>query len=65
MEHFDVGGNCIFIDEINAINIKEKIFLLYNDNQMFKRMKDISVNIGAEKFQYSKISKYAINQFNK
>lgn len=65
MEHFDVGGNCIFIDEINAINIKEKILLLYNDSQMFKMMKDVSMNIGANKFQYSKISKYAINQFNK
>lgn len=64
MEHFDVGGNCIFIDEINAINIKEKILLLYNDSQMFKMMKDVSMNIGANKFQYSKISKYAINQFN-
>ncbi len=62
MQHVDVGGNCLFIDEITIINIKEIILRLYNDPLLLNQMKKTATERGIKRFSYFEIAKYAIEQ---
>lgn len=62
MEHVDIGGNCILLDNTDAETIKETILHLYENKEVYKAMKEVAVGKGIEKFSYSKIAKYALEQ---
>jgi len=58
--HVDLGGNCLFIKEVNMETIKSYILKLYNDTALYAKMKKISMTKGVEKFSYFKIAKEAV-----
>jgi 1,2-diacylglycerol 3-alpha-glucosyltransferase len=60
IQHVDVGGNCLFIDEVNIKTIKDLIVEIYNNQELYIRMKNISLQKGICKFSYSEISKKCI-----
>ena len=60
MEYVDVGGNIIFIEEDDDIELAKQIELLMNDKGIYKKMKQIAECLGYETFSYERISKQAI-----
>lgn len=60
IEHLDVGGNCLLIEDVSPDSLLESIKRLYKDTSMYKKMKDASIRFGVPKFSYSKIAKHAI-----
>ena len=62
IEHVDVGGNCLFIDEISTKSIKESLLRIVNDKEFYQNMLRLALRKGIEKFSYSKIAKYAIEK---
>lgn len=58
--HLDVGGNCVFIDEVNKSVIKKTILSIYENKEKYKEMKKVAVEKGTVEFSYSKIAKRAI-----
>lgn len=62
IEHVDVGGNCLFIDDISADFIRENILKVVDDEKLYQAMLNAAISKGIPKFSYSKIAKYAIEQ---
>lgn len=58
--HLNVGGNCIFIDEVNKSLIKKTILSIYGNKGKYEEMKKIAVEKGTVEFSYSKIAQRAI-----
>lgn len=63
IQHVDIGGNCIFINEGNEIEIKETLDMLINNKGVLNKLKDIAQTKGAKRFSYSEIAKRAIEVY--
>jgi 1,2-diacylglycerol 3-alpha-glucosyltransferase len=62
IEHVNVGGNCLFIEDISIINIKKTILKIADDKKLHQNMLKAALGKGIPRFSYSKIAKYAIEQ---
>ena len=62
IEHVDVGGNCLMVDEGNYQEIHEAILKIYTDKELLACMRRVAMNKGVPNFAYSKIAKKAIGQ---
>lgn len=62
IEHIDLGGNCMFINNGNVDEIKEAITSIYTDSNLYKKMLMISNEKGIKKFSYYQIAKNAIEE---
>lgn len=62
MQHIDVGGNCLFIENANVTGIQEKILLLYERPDLLLKMKNVALEKGIVKFSYYEIAKKAIEE---
>lgn len=62
MQHMDIGGNCIYLKEINENTIKETLLNLYNNPEALNKMTLIAQNEGMKYFSYFDIAKRAIEQ---
>ena len=60
-QHVDIGGNCIFLDEVTKEEIKKSILTLYNDGKLFESMKKVAKERGTDEFSYSKIAQRSID----
>lgn len=58
--HVDVGGNCIFLKEINIQSIKDCIFKIISDKQLYTNMNKIASTKAMETFSYKTIAKKSI-----
>lgn len=60
-EYLDLGGNCIFLDNIDATEeIVNTINLLISNKELYEKMKLIAESKGFETFSYESISRRAI-----
>jgi len=59
-EHIDIGGNCIFFDELNIEGIKKSILSVFENKKLFETMKRVALEKGIKEFSYSEIAKKAI-----
>lgn len=59
-EHIDIGGNCIFLNNVTIEEIKNAICRVYDDRNLFESMKKVAIEKGINEFSYSKIAKRAI-----
>jgi len=59
MEHVDVGGNCLFVED-DMLELKMALKRVCFDEVFFQKMKMISESDGIEAFAYSKIAKRAL-----
>ena len=59
-EHIDIGGNCIFFDEVNMEGIKKSILSVLENKKLFETMKRVAEEKGIMEFSYSEIAKKAI-----
>lgn len=59
--HIDLGGNCLLINEGNEQELTEVILKIYNDKNLYKKMKEVSMEKGRNYFSYDKIARRAIN----
>ena len=57
MDHVDVGGNCLFLDECSIQEIKKTIENIACDNQLYERMKKVALSDGVKRFSYDSIAK--------
>ncbi len=62
MQHVDIGGNCIFIDNGDKKEIEVTINKIKNDKKLLTKMKNIAVNKGIHEFSYHEIAKKAIGE---
>lgn len=62
IQHVDVGGNCLFLENITPSSIAEKITEIYNDEDSYMTMKKIAESKAVNHFSYDKIAKRAIEQ---
>lgn len=60
MEHVDVGGNCLMIENGTYQEITDALYLLHTDRNLLSTMKNISIDKGVPVFSYSRIAKHAI-----
>ena len=60
MHHVDVGGNCEFLKNDSAEEIKEMILNIVNDIDKYEAMKKVAVEKGIKTFSYKEIAKRAI-----
>lgn len=60
IQHIDVGGNALFIEDVNIESIKEMIKKIFNDQTLFDNMKKVAVEKGISYFSYYDIAKRAI-----
>ena len=61
MTHVDVGGNCEFIYEGNAEEIKKAINRILDNRLMYNNIKEIAKTKGIEHFSYYEIAKKSID----
>lgn len=62
IQHLDVGGNVLFLDDVNIESIKIMIITIYNDKSLFEKMKKVAIEKGISYFSYYEIAKRAIEQ---
>jgi 1,2-diacylglycerol 3-alpha-glucosyltransferase len=60
IEHVDVGGNCLFINNADIDEIKKSILSIYQDNNLLMKMRKIAQEKGVPSFSYYEIAKRAI-----
>jgi 1,2-diacylglycerol 3-alpha-glucosyltransferase len=60
MQHVDLNGNCLFINAADIKEIKEKIILLYQDNDLLLNMRQVAMDKGIPEFSYYEIARRAI-----
>lgn len=61
IQHVDLGGNCIFIEEINGSSIKEILLKITENKGTFQKMKDNAESLGPRTFIYSEIARRSID----
>jgi len=59
IDHIDLNGNCILLDEINEDILKNAILNIFEDKLLFNNMKKTAED-GKKKFSYYEIAKKAI-----
>ena len=62
MHHVDVGGNCLFLQNDNVEEIKEKILEVYGNKSFYDNMLKVAEEKGIPTFSYSDIAKRAIEE---
>lgn len=62
IQHVDLAGNCMFINNGNVDEIKEVIMSIYNDSELYSEMLKVSAEKGIPKFSYYQIAKRAIEE---
>mgnify|MGYP001170054327 CR=1 FL=1 len=62
MHHIDVGGNCIFLKNIDENEICKIIQDLNSDKKRYLKMKRIAMEKGIKTFSYKEIAKKAIGE---
>lgn len=60
IEHIDLKGNCIFLDTVDVLEIKNAILYLYNNPEILIKMKAKAIDEGIKQFSYYEIAKKAI-----
>ena len=60
IQHVDVGGNCLFVDDGSADEIKESLLNVYQKSELYEKMKQVAEIEGCKKFLYSEIAIKAI-----
>lgn len=60
MEHVDIGGNCLFIENSDKIEIENKLKKIITDKNLYKSMRKISEDLGPKTFSYTQIAKKAV-----
>ncbi|MBU2526460.1 MAG: glycosyltransferase family 4 protein [Bacteroidetes bacterium] len=60
IQHVDLNGNCIFLENEDIPEIKEKILKLYMDKKLLMSMKQVAEDRGTLEFSYYEIAKKAI-----
>lgn len=58
--HVDLGGNCQFLYKDSSEEIYNKIIEIFENNEMYKKMKMIAIKKGMNVFSYKKIAKKSI-----
>lgn len=61
MEHLDLGGNCVFLNEGNSKEITQVLTRIIKNKASFTELKKNSELKGPKKFIYSEISRKAIS----
>jgi glycosyltransferase involved in cell wall biosynthesis len=61
MSHIDLGGNVSFLDDLSNDSIKNAISNIYNNKQLYNKMRDVAIEKGFLNFSYYEIAKNAIN----
>ena len=62
IEHVDVGGNCIFLDQGTEDEIATSIESLVDSKSKLESMKNVAIERGIPEFSFSMIAKRAIEQ---
>lgn len=62
IQHLDVGGNAIFLDNVSIESITKMIIKIYSDKTLFDSMKKVAIEKGISYFSYYEIAKRAIEQ---
>lgn len=60
IQHIDLGGNCLFIDDNSEDEIQEIIIKIIKDRKLYLNMKYIAEEKGVKTFSYYDIAKRAI-----
>ena len=60
IEHVDVGGNCIFLEDSNVDEIISVLTKVIKDKELYKELKGNAMSLGTINFAYSEIAKKAI-----
>lgn len=60
IEHVDVGGNCIFIENPGVSEISETILTIYKDKALYQSLLKNATEKGISTFSYTKIAEKAI-----
>lgn len=60
MTHVDVGGNCKFLHNDSIEEIAQTILEIYNNSDLYKKMKKVAVEKGIDYFSYRQIAKRSI-----
>jgi glycosyltransferase involved in cell wall biosynthesis len=62
IQHVDLNGNCLFINTADIKEIKEKILLLSQDNDLLLNMRQVAMDKGVPEFSYYEIARRAIEE---
>jgi 1,2-diacylglycerol 3-alpha-glucosyltransferase len=62
IQHLNLGGNCIFLDIVTVESITNSILNLYNNKDLFEKMKTIAITKCIPHFSYFEIAKRAIEK---
>lgn len=62
IQHIDLGGNVLFLDTISVEEIEKIILKVYNDIELYEKMKRVSENLGFSTFSYYEIAQKAIGE---
>lgn len=60
IDHVDVGGNCIFIEDATESSIINTLSKLIADKELYNMLKSKAKRLGPQKFTYSKIAAYSL-----
>lgn len=60
IQHVDLGGNSILIEEVNIASIKDILLRITNDKNLYNEMKVKAEILGPKTFIYSEIAKRSI-----
>lgn len=60
IQHVDLGGNCMFIEDVNCQSIEDYILKITEDKSTLEKMKEKAELLGPKKFIYSEISRRSI-----
>ncbi len=61
MQHVDLGGNCIFMDDVNVKLIQDIILYLRANKEDYFKMQKVAIDKCINHFSYSNIAKRAID----
>lgn len=64
-DHVDLGGNAVFIDDISVESIKRTIVDIYDNKDLYNRMKEVASVEGMKAFSYREIAKKCIDAIEK
>ena len=60
-EHVDIGGNCLFLQKNDKNEIRDLILKIFENKELYEKMKKISMTKGIQTFSYFKIAERSIN----
>jgi 1,2-diacylglycerol 3-alpha-glucosyltransferase len=61
IQHVDLGGNCMFIEEFNGSSIKDILLKIIKNKSIFEELKEKAELLGPKTFIYSEIAKRSID----